>query len=78
MPPLVALQHAQTVCGCAQKLLLMDNNLKDLGKAGSSRRWVGQLTELDLSNNLFRAVPPALTAATALRQLHMQRQNISG
>ena len=73
-----ALQHTQTVCGCAQKLLLMDNNLQDLGTAGSSRGWLRQLTELDLSNNLFAAVPPALTAATALRQLHMQRQNTRG
>ena len=57
-----------------QELLLAGNNLQDLGKAGSCRGWVGQLTELDLSGNCFTAVPPVLAAATALRQLHMQQQ----
>ena len=57
-----------------QKLLLAGNNLRDLGEAGSHRGWVGRLTQLDLSDNCFTAVPPVLAAATVLRQLHMQGQ----
>ena len=54
-----------------QKLNLSWNELRGLGRAGDSPAWLGHLTELDLVGNLLTAVPPALVAATALRQLHM-------
>ena len=61
-----------------QILLLEGNNLRDLDGAGCHQGWLGQLTELDLSRNRFTAVPPVLAAATALRQLHMSHQQLSG
>jgi hypothetical protein len=61
-----------------QILLLEGNNLRDLDGAGSHRGWLGQLTELDLSRNCFTAMPAVLAAATALRQLRMCHQRLSG
>ena len=42
--------------------------------AAGDRAWLRHLTELDLSDNMFNAVPPALAAATSLRRLHLQQQ----
>jgi Leucine Rich repeat len=56
-------------CLCVQELDLSWNELRGLGRA-----WLGQMTELNLAGNLLTAVPPALVAATAMRQLHMHWQ----
>jgi hypothetical protein len=58
-----------------QRLMLDGNDLHDFAAApGEDPAWLRHLTELDLSDNWLAGVPPALAAATSLRQLHIQHQ----